>query len=104
VQVVDERLTRWHKDFNIEACHEIDTEEFPPKPAVEKFTTAQVRPSIFSLFFLQHNKYGKLYHNCFLFSIDIQKVRLKGTGNGTCISTGDHLSFAVEGNATFMDL
>ena len=42
VQVVDDRLTRWHKDFNIEACHEIDTEDFPPRPAVEKFTTAQV--------------------------------------------------------------
>jgi hypothetical protein len=41
-QVVDERLTRWHKDFNLEGCHEIDTEDFPPKPAVEKFTTAQV--------------------------------------------------------------
>jgi hypothetical protein len=43
MQVDDERLTRWHKDFNIEACHEIDTAEFPPKPVVEKFTTAQVR-------------------------------------------------------------
>ena len=75
VQVVDERLTRWHKDFNIEACHEIDTDEFPPKPAVEKFTTAQVRPSISCFFFLQHKKYGRLYHNCFLFPVDIQKVR-----------------------------
>ena len=45
VQVVDDRLTRWHKDFNIEACHEIDTEDFPPRPAVEKFTTAQARIS-----------------------------------------------------------
>jgi len=39
--VDDNKLTRWHKDFEIERCSEIDTSELPAKPHVEKMVSAQ---------------------------------------------------------------
>ena len=41
IKVDDNKLTRWHRDFNVENCSEIDIEELPPKPEVEKIVTAQ---------------------------------------------------------------
>jgi len=41
ILVDDERLTSWHKDFQLEDCKEIDTVELPPKPKVEKIMSAK---------------------------------------------------------------
>jgi len=39
--VDDTKLTRWHRDFDVERCSEIDTSELPAKPHVEKMVSAQ---------------------------------------------------------------
>jgi len=41
IQVDENRMTRWHRDFNIDNCADIDTEELPTKPQVEVMVTAQ---------------------------------------------------------------
>merc|ERR1719447_435906 len=34
-------MTRWHRDFNVDNCADIDTAELPTKPQVEVMVTAQ---------------------------------------------------------------
>eukprot|EP00088_Acartia_fossae_P060360 TRINITY_DN7226_c0_g1_i4.p1 TRINITY_DN7226_c0_g1~~TRINITY_DN7226_c0_g1_i4.p1 ORF type:complete len:720 (+),score=223.47 TRINITY_DN7226_c0_g1_i4:51-2162(+) len=41
ISVDDKKLTRWHKDFDVESCSEVDTVELPEKPQVEKMVSAQ---------------------------------------------------------------
>jgi len=40
ISVQDDQLSRWHKNFNLDACMEIDTVDLPVKPHVERMTTA----------------------------------------------------------------
>jgi len=39
--VEEDKLLKWHRDFDVDACPEIPQEEFPPKPNVEKLLTAK---------------------------------------------------------------
>jgi len=41
IQVDEERMTRWHRDFNVDNCADIDTSDLPTKPQVEVMVTAQ---------------------------------------------------------------
>ena len=41
IEVEENKLTKWHRDFDIESCPEIDTVEFPVKPHVEKLGSAK---------------------------------------------------------------
>ena len=34
-------VTSWHKDFDVESLPDVDMLDFPPKPHVDKVTTAQ---------------------------------------------------------------
>ena len=39
--VIKASVKSWHKDFDLEQLPDIDFEEFPPKPHVDRVTTAQ---------------------------------------------------------------
>jgi len=40
IVVEDNKLTKWHRDFDVDICPEIDEEVLPTKPVLERLTTA----------------------------------------------------------------